>query len=79
MYLNHSCNIMPDSYCENISLTDSGSNACKTSINPVMKQEFLSHNIQTFNVQFTPYQDKDNFVLVSFISGCLRLKPVLAN
>ena len=31
MYLNHSCNIMPDSYCENISfsLTDSDSNACK--------------------------------------------------
>ena len=29
MYFNHSCNIMPDSYNENISLTDSGSNACK--------------------------------------------------
>ena len=29
MYLNHSCkNIMPDSYYENISLTDSDSNAC---------------------------------------------------
>ena len=38
MYLNHSCNIMPDSYYENISLTDSDSNACNkayTSINPV--------------------------------------------
>ena len=29
MYLNHSCNIMPDSYYENISLTDSDTNACK--------------------------------------------------
>ena len=29
MYLNHSCNIMPDSHYENISLTDSDSNACK--------------------------------------------------
>ena len=29
MYLNHSCNIMPDSYYENISLTDSDSNVCK--------------------------------------------------
>ena len=29
MYLNYSCNIMPDSYFENISLTDSDSNACK--------------------------------------------------
>ena len=29
MYLNHSCNIMPDSYFENISLKDSDSNACK--------------------------------------------------
>ena len=29
MYLNHSCNIMPDSYYENISLTDSDKNACK--------------------------------------------------
>ena len=29
MYLNHSCNIMPVSYYENISLTDSDSNACK--------------------------------------------------
>ena len=29
MYLNQSCNIMPDSYYENISLTESDSNACK--------------------------------------------------
>ena len=29
MYLNHSCNIMPDQHYENISLTDSDSNACK--------------------------------------------------
>ena len=29
MYLNHSCNIMPDPYYEDISLTDSDSNACK--------------------------------------------------
>ena len=29
MYLNHSCNTMPDSYYENIILTDSDSNACK--------------------------------------------------
>ena len=29
MYLNHSCNIMPHFYYENISLTDSDSNACK--------------------------------------------------
>ena len=29
MYLNHSCNIMPDLYYENFSLTDSDSNACK--------------------------------------------------
>ena len=29
MYLNLSCNIMPNSYYENISLTDSDSNACK--------------------------------------------------
>ena len=29
MYLSHSCNIMPDSYYENISLTDLDSNACK--------------------------------------------------
>ena len=29
MYLNYSCNSMPDSYYENISLTDSDSNACK--------------------------------------------------
>ena len=37
MYLNHSCNIMPDSYCENISLTDSVMlvNNAYTSINPV--------------------------------------------
>ena len=29
MYLNNSCNIMPDLYYENISVTDSDSNACK--------------------------------------------------
>ena len=29
MHLNHSSNIMPDSYYKNISLTDSDSNACK--------------------------------------------------
>ena len=29
MYLNHSCNILYDSYYENTSLTDSDSNACK--------------------------------------------------
>ena len=29
MYLNHSCNIVPDSYYENINVTDSDSNACK--------------------------------------------------
>ena len=29
MYLDYSCNIMPDSYYENISLTDSDRNACK--------------------------------------------------
>ena len=28
MYLNHSYNIMPDSYYESTSLTDSDSNAC---------------------------------------------------
>ena len=27
MYLKHSCNIMPDSYCKNFSLTNSDSNA----------------------------------------------------
>ena len=29
MYLNHSYNIMPDSYYENTTLTVSDSNACK--------------------------------------------------
>ena len=32
-----------------------------------------------FNVQFQLYQDKDNFVQVSFISGCHSLTPLLAN
>ena len=32
MYLKHSYNIMPDSYCENFSLTNSDSNADKEGI-----------------------------------------------
>ena len=87
MYLYHSCNIIPESYCENFSLKDSDSNAgeegiCKhkSCVERTVFFFFFFFIIPIkFNVQFIPYQDKENSVQGSIISGGLRLSSVLTN
>ena len=82
MYYNHSCNVMPYSYGENFSFTDSEITAGKEGIcehKSYVETRFFFNILNNYNVQFMPYQDKDNSVQVSYILGRHRLTPILAN